>query len=62
MYGGIANIWIFSKKEDVMELEWQSDYETGNEFVDLQHRYFLDLIKRVGANFKNTNDLFIKKS
>lgn len=39
-----------------MEFEWQSDYETGNEFVDLQHRYFLDLIKRVGENFKNTND------
>jgi hypothetical protein len=34
MYGGFANIWIFSKKEDVMELEWQSDNETGNEFVD----------------------------
>ena len=39
-----------------MELEWLSDYETGNEFVDLQHRYFLDLIKRVQSNFKNTND------
>jgi hemerythrin-like metal-binding protein len=39
-----------------MELEWQSDYETGNEFVDLQHRYFLDLINRVGTNFKNTDD------
>ena len=39
-----------------MELEWQSDYETGNEFVDLQHLYFLDLIKRVGENFKNADD------
>ena len=39
-----------------MELEWQSDYETGNGFVDLQHRYFLDLIKRVGENFKNADD------
>ena len=39
-----------------MELEWQSDYETGNEYVDLQHRYFLDLIKRVGINFSQTND------
>ena len=44
-----------------MELEWQSDYETGNEFVDLQHRYFLDLIKRVGVNFKNTNDTVYKE-
>ena len=39
-----------------MELEWQSDYETGNEYVDLQHRYFLDLIRRVGINFRETND------
>jgi len=39
-----------------MELEWQSDYETGNEYVDLQHRYFLDLIKRVGINFSETDD------
>jgi hemerythrin len=34
-----------------MELEWQPDYETGNEYVDLQHRYFVDLINRVGINF-----------
>ena len=27
-----------------MELEWQLDFETGNEYVDLQHRYFVDLI------------------
>ena len=30
-----------------MELEWESNYETGNEYVDLQHRYFVDLINRV---------------
>jgi len=30
-----------------MELEWQLDFETGNEYVDLQHRYFVDLINRV---------------
>jgi len=44
-----------------MELEWQSDYETGNEYVDLQHRYFLDPIKRVGINFSETNDAAYKE-
>ena len=39
-----------------MELEWESDFETGNEDVDLQHRYFLDLITRIGKNFRETND------
>ena len=39
-----------------MELEWESDFETGNEYVDLQHRYFLDLINRVGINFRQTDD------
>ena len=39
-----------------MELEWQTDYETGNEYIDLQHRYFVDLIKRVSINFKESND------
>ena len=34
-----------------MELVWESDFETGNEYVDLQHRYFLDLINRVGINW-----------
>jgi len=40
-----------------MELEWQPDYETGNEYVDLQHRYFVDLINRVGINFSETDDV-----
>jgi hemerythrin len=44
-----------------MDLEWQSDYETGNEYVDLQHRYFVDLIKRVGINFSETNDAAYKE-
>ena len=39
-----------------MELNWQIDFETGNEYVDLQHRYFVDLINRVGRNFRETND------
>ena len=44
-----------------MELEWQLDFETGNEYVDLQHRYFVDLINRVGANFRETNDAAYKE-
>jgi len=39
-----------------MELEWESNFETGNKNVDLQHRYFVDLINRVGKNFKETDD------
>ena len=29
-----------------MELEWEPGFETGNADVDLQHRYFLNLLKR----------------
>ena len=39
-----------------MELYWVSEFEVGNEWVDLQHRYFLDLINRIGKSFKKTND------
>ena len=39
-----------------MELYWVSEFEIGNEYVDLQHRYFLDLINRIGKNFRDTND------
>ena len=39
-----------------MELYWVSEFEIGNEYVDLQHRYFLDLITRIGKNFRETND------
>ena len=44
-----------------MELEWQLDFETGNEYVDLQHRYFVDLINRVGINFRDTDDVVYKE-
>ena len=44
-----------------MELEWESDFETGNEYVDLQHRYFADLINRVGVNFRETDDAAYKE-
>ena len=43
-----------------MELEWESDFETGNEYVDLQHRYFLDLINRIRNKFMDTNDVAYK--
>ena len=45
-----------------MEIKWESDFETGNEYVDLQHRYFVDLINRVGKNFKETDDDAYKKN
>ena len=44
-----------------MELEWESYFETGNEYVDLQHRYFVDLINRVGINFRETDDAVYKE-
>ncbi len=39
-----------------MQLEWESNFETGNETVDSQHRYFVELINRVAINFKETDD------
>lgn len=39
-----------------MELEWAKEFEIGNEYVDLQHRYFLDLIMRIGKSFKASKD------
>jgi hemerythrin len=39
-----------------MELYWVSEFEVGNEWVDLQHRYFLDLINRIAKSFRETND------
>jgi hemerythrin len=48
-------------QEVIMDLEWQADFETGNEYVDLQHRYFVDLINRVGLSFKETNDVAFKE-
>ena len=44
-----------------MELEWESDFETGNEYVDLQHRYFLNLIARIRKKFKESNDVDYKR-
>ena len=39
-----------------MELYWVSEFEIGNEYIDLQHRYFLDLINRIGKNSRETNN------
>ena len=39
-----------------MELKWESNFETGNENVDLQHRYFIDLIKRLEIQFREADD------
>lgn len=39
-----------------MELYWVSEFEIGNELVDLQHRYFLDLLQRIEKTFKETID------
>jgi hemerythrin len=44
-----------------MEFEWESNFETGNEYVDLQHRFFVDLINRVGINFRQADDVAYKE-
>ena len=40
-----------------MELAWESDFETGNEYVDGQHRYFVNLINRIRKSFRESNDI-----
>ena len=44
-----------------MQLYWVPEFEIGNEYVDLQHRYFVELINRVGINFRETNDAAYKE-
>ena len=44
-----------------MQLYWVPEFEIGNEYVDLQHRYFVDLINRVGTNFRETDDAVYKE-
>ena len=44
-----------------MKLEWESDFETGNEYIDGQHRYFVDLINRIRKNHRETNDIIYKE-
>ena len=42
--------------ENGMELKWESNFETGNENVDLQHRFFVDRTNRFEIQFRNTDD------
>lgn len=44
-----------------IHLKWQSDYETGIEEVDLQHHYFMDLIKRLSIEFDENKDPYYHK-
>ena len=44
-----------------MELAWESDFETGNEYVDGQHRYFVNLINRIRKSFRESNDIAYKE-
>lgn len=37
-------------------LDWRPEYETGIEEIDLQHRYFLRLINRLGKELVTTED------
>ena len=39
-----------------MELEWESEFETGVEYIDMQHRYFVDLINRIRKNYQEADD------
>ena len=44
-----------------MEFKWESDFETGNEYVDGQHRYFVNLINRIRKSFRESNDIVYKE-
>ena len=39
-----------------MLIEWGAKFETGNDAVDFQHRYFFDLINRIENNLKHSTD------
>ncbi len=45
-----------------MELEWESDFKTGDETVDLQHQFFVGLIHGIGTNFRETDGDAYKKN
>ena len=45
----------------ILELEWESNFETGNEYVDGQHRYFVDLINRIKKSHRETDDISYKE-
>ena len=37
-----------------MDIEWQETFETGNEEIDLQHHYFINLINRIHKELNKT--------
>jgi hemerythrin len=37
-------------------LHWSIRFETGNETVDLQHRYFVDLVNRLAVELQASDD------
>ena len=45
----------------MIKIEWAKEFEIGNEFVDIQHRYFLDLVNRIGKAFQETDDEAYKR-
>ena len=40
----------------MLKLQWAKEFEIGNEYVDIQHRFFLDLINRIEKVFKESDD------
>ena len=44
-----------------MELKWESNFETGNENVDLQHRFFVNLIKRLEIQFRGADAAYTER-
>lgn len=39
-----------------MPIEWYSSLETGNVDVDLQHKFFVNIINRIDANIDDSED------
>lgn len=39
-----------------MPIEWYSSLETGNQDIDLQHKFFVNIINRIDANIDDEND------
>ncbi|MBF0226238.1 MAG: hemerythrin domain-containing protein [Desulfobacterales bacterium] len=39
-----------------MELKWQEDFKTGNDAVDFQHRFFIELINRIENDLRESKN------
>lgn len=37
-------------------IEWRDEFETGEETIDLQHRYFVALVNRLGRELSSTEE------